>query len=152
MPDFNFTVIGVSESARQLFQPIPDNLLLLPPISYHEITRHYLDASFYAQFSRTEGLPNALCEGMLYGCIPLGTEVGGIPTAIEDYGMVIKDWKTMELKDFIHKTHNAVDRQAISDHILRKFDISYRISRLHEIMATKEYSPPFELHPLSPQF
>ncbi|WP_167616523.1 glycosyltransferase [Maribellus sediminis] len=152
VPDFNFIVIGVSDVAQQLFQPIPYNLKLLPVMNYQEVTKYYREASFYAQFSRTEGLPNALCEGMLYGCIPLGLDIGGIPTAIEDYGIILKDWNAAEIADYMHKTHNALDRQAISDHILRKFDISYRITRLNEVMATEPYSPTINLKPLVPQF
>ena len=49
----------------------------------------YRRAKVYCQFTMHEGLPNAVCEAMLCGCIPLGTQVNGIPTAIGDAGFLV---------------------------------------------------------------
>ena len=46
-------------------------------------------AKVYCQLSRYEGLPTALCEAMLCGCVPVGTSYCGIPTAIGDAGFYI---------------------------------------------------------------
>src|SRR5690606_32234242 len=126
LPDFMFYIIGVGEEAKQLFNPIPKNLVLLPPLNQSELIEYYLKASFYAQFSRSEGLPNALCEAMLYGCIPMGLDIGGIPTAIEKNGLIISDWDVNTAIDFIRKNHNQLNREVFRGIIISKFELRIR--------------------------
>ena len=133
LPDYQFYIIGVNEDARAVFKPIPKNLILLAPLNQEELISYYLRASFYAQFSRSEGLPNALCEAMMYGCIPLGTNIGGIPMAIDNLGLVLKEWNYKEAIDFIHKSHNKLDRAKFSQHIKSNFDLKLREEALLEL-------------------
>ncbi|NQU52695.1 MAG: glycosyltransferase family 4 protein [Bacteroidetes bacterium] len=135
LPDYKFYIIGIRENAKKLFDPIPSNLILSPPLGQKELTKFYLDASFYTQFSRTEGLPNALCEAMLYGCIPLGLDIGGIGTAIENHGLLMDNWNTPEVIEYISKNHNSVIRADISNHIIKKFDISHRVKKLLDTVS-----------------
>jgi glycosyltransferase involved in cell wall biosynthesis len=130
LPDFQFVIVGANESSKSFFEPIPKNLKLLPPLPQNELTAFYLKSSFYAQFSRSEGLPNALCEAMLYGCIPMGLDVGGIPTAIGDKGLVLSNWNVNSAIDFILKNHNKLNREAFKNQIEGKFDIKFREEKL----------------------
>lgn len=130
MPDYTFCIVGIKENAKVLFEPIPDNLIYYPPLKQEELTAFYLKAAYYAQFSRSEGLPNALCEAMLYGCVPLGVNVGGIGTAIENYGLVQDEWDASGMVTYLQQDVEEVDRNKISNHIVRKFDIRHRISKL----------------------
>ncbi len=130
LPDYQFIIIGANESSKHFFGPIPKNLLLLSPQKQNELTEYYLNASFYAQFSRSEGLPNALCEGMLYGCIPIGTRVGGIPTAIGTTGLVMENWDAKIAADYIIKNHNKLSRETFKTRIMEKFDLSFRKEQL----------------------
>jgi hypothetical protein len=130
LPDFMFYIIGVGEGAKQLFDPIPKNLVLLPPLNQSELTEYYLKASFYTQFSRSEGLPNSLCEAMLYGCIPLGLDVGGIPTAIGKNGLIMNDWDENAAIDFIQKNHNRLNREIFKNQIEEKFELNLRKEKL----------------------
>ena len=59
-----------------------DNVSLLPALDRKDLVTHYNTTSIYAQLSRSEGLPNVLCEAMLCGCIPVGSPVFGIPKAV----------------------------------------------------------------------
>lgn len=122
LPDFQFVIVGAKESSKSFFEPIPKNLILMPPLPQNELVNYYLKSSFYAQFSRSEGLPNALCEAMLYGCIPLGLDVGGIPTAMGNNGFLIETWNPHLISDFITKYHNNYKRETIRKHIIKKFD------------------------------
>ena len=130
LPDFQFCVIGVANEAKPLFNPLPENLVLLPLLSQNELTDYYLKASFYAQFSRSEGLPNALCEAMLYGCIPLGLDVGGISTAIDKNGLILNDWDVNAAIDYIQKNHNKLKREVFKNQIEEKFDLKFRKEKL----------------------
>lgn len=134
LPDYKFHIIGVKENAKKLFEPIPSNLYLFPPVQQEELIEFYLKSSFYAQFSRSEGLPNALCEAMLYGCLPLGTNIGGISTAIENYGMVINDWDLKIITDFVSMAIET-DRKNISQSIINRFDIKYRKDKLLKMIS-----------------
>jgi hypothetical protein len=130
LPDFMFYIIGVYEEAKPLFNPIPKNLVLLPPLNQSELKEYYLKASFYAQFSRSEGLPNALCEAMLYGCIPLGLDIGGIPTAIGLTSLVLDEWNVQNAADYIIRNHNKANREACITRIKQKFDLNLRKKKL----------------------
>lgn len=134
LPDFKFYAIGVANEAKPLFNPLPENLVLLPPLSQNELIDYYLNASFYAQLSRSEGLPNALCEAMLYGCIPLGLDVGGISTAIDKNGLILNDWNVNSAIDFIQKNHNKLSREVFKSHIEEKFDLKFRKEKLLELI------------------
>ena len=130
LPDFQFVIVGANESSKSFFEPIPKNLKLLPPLQQSELAAYYSNSSFYAQFSRSEGLPNALCEGMLYGCIPIGTNIGGIPTAIGDTGLLMDNWDANVAADYIIKNHNKKNRESFKARIEEKFDLSFRKEKL----------------------
>ena len=88
MPDTKFIIVGKPdpEFQRSLEGGLPPNLTVTGFVKDEELLRLYQKAKVYCQLSRFEGLPNALCEAMLCGCIPVGTRYCGIPTAIGDTG------------------------------------------------------------------
>jgi glycosyltransferase involved in cell wall biosynthesis len=132
--DFKFIIVGVKENVKYLFEPKPQNLVLLPPLDPDELTEHYLKASFYAQFSRSEGLPNALCEAMVHGCIPLGTNIGGIPSAIGNYGLIMDQWDCKAAASFILSNHNTINRSIVKRQILEKFELKFREEELTRLI------------------
>jgi glycosyltransferase involved in cell wall biosynthesis len=130
LPEFQFIIIGANEFSKSFFEPIPQNLILLPPLNQKELTEYYSKSSFFAQLSRSEGLPNALCEAMLYGCIPIGTRVGGIPTGIGSTGLVMNDWDAGIAANYIINNHNIANREACQKRIKEKFDWNLRREKL----------------------
>lgn len=106
LPEFEFQMIGVTAGVKQYFEPLPANLVLLPIADFEQMIQYYRNASFYAQLSRSEGLPNALCEAMLCGCIPIGTDVGDVRTTIGKTGLTIDEWDPGILTEFIRKNHD----------------------------------------------
>ena len=130
MQDFEFVVIGINENLKNLFEPIPENLKLLPSVPFDKLTLEFENASFYAQFSRSEGLPNALCEAMLCGCIPIGTNVGDIKITIEDIGKTVDEWEPEVLAYFIRENHNSNSLRTQSrERIIMKYDKKIREKR-----------------------
>ncbi len=136
LPDYTFLIVGIQEAGKKLFEDKPENLVLLPPVPQEELTQHYVKAAFYAQFSRSEGLPNALCEAMVYGCVPLGVNAGGIGTAMSNWGLMLDEWNPQKMAEFIKRNQAFRNRQEISNSIIHKFDFEKRVARLTQVMQT----------------
>lgn len=135
LPEFEFIIIGATDGVKSYFEPLPANLTLLPPQQFNQLTQHYERASFYAQLSRSEGLPNALCEAMLCGCIPVGTNVGDIQITIGNTGLTIDDWNPEGLVDFIRLNHNSIQlRDQARERIRMLYDPAKRVERFRELM------------------
>ena len=136
LKDFQFVIIGIREEAMELFQPIPENLILKPPANYNELITAFQESSFYAQFSRSEGLPGALCEAMLSGCIPLGSNVGDIKNVIGDAGFVFDHWLPNGIIEFIIKNHNnPILRKKARDRVHTNYQLSLRAEKIHELLV-----------------
>ena len=88
LPDVTFLLIGVNSNLVLKKRP-PLNMKFIDKLPRKELLYYYQRAKVYCQPSRREGLPNALCEAMLCGCIPVATDVGGNPTAVGDTGILI---------------------------------------------------------------
>jgi len=90
LPDIKFKIIGVqSEAFIKLKEIAPQNVELLKPIVYDELISYYQKAKVFCQLSMREGLPNTLCEAMLCECIPVGTKIPGVQSAIGDTGFYV---------------------------------------------------------------
>jgi len=136
LPEFEFQLIGASESVRHYFEPLPQNLILLPAANFDQMIQYYRSASFYAQLSRSEGLPNALCEAMLCGCIPIGTNVGDIKITIENIGKTVDEWDPEVLADFIRENHNNNSlRKQSRERIILKYDKTIREKRFASFIS-----------------
>lgn len=90
-PDVKFILIGkhLDDSVHYLKSVASSNVGFLGFVSERELIRFFQKTKVYCQLSRYEGLPNALCEAMLCGCIPVGTRKCGIPRAIGNTGFYV---------------------------------------------------------------
>jgi len=135
LPEFEFIIVGANDTVKSFFEPLPVNLVLVPPKQFDQLTSIYQGASFYAQLSRSEGLPNALCEAMLCGCIPVGTNVGDIQITIGNTGLTLEDWKPEILADFIRLNHNStLLRNLARERIKTRYNPEKRIQRFRQLM------------------
>jgi glycosyltransferase involved in cell wall biosynthesis len=138
LPDARFRIIGITpDSAATLASSLPANVELLPPIPRTELLAHYQQAKVYCQPSRREGLPNTLCEAMLCGCIPVGTRVGGIPTAIDGVGFLSESGDAAQLARNIATALDAPDDagSAARARIMEQFHRERRERRLVELIT-----------------
>lgn len=108
-PNVNFVLIGkhVDDSAEYLKSIASSNITFPGFVSDTELTNFFQKAKVYCQLSRYEGLPNALCEAMLCGCVPVGTKFCGIPTAIGDTGFYVEYADVADTVKGINKALNA---------------------------------------------
>lgn len=85
-PECTFTVVG-----NKYHYPgtVPTNVQLIGPTPNQEILSLYQSHEFYLQMSISEGHPNAICEAMLCGCIPIGSDVTAIPDIIGESGYIV---------------------------------------------------------------
>jgi len=90
-PQYQFTLVGGNYQG-----PTLKNLTIISAIPYDELINIYCKHQYYIQFSIAEGFPNALAEAMIYGCIPLGSSVFGIPDIIDNTGFILER-KDLEL-------------------------------------------------------
>ena len=86
-PDAVFTIIGCPDNYK--LPVMSSNIKTYSFVSNAELKDIYNKHEFYLQVSMSEGFPNAICEAMTCGCIPIGSNVGGIPDIIGDAGFIL---------------------------------------------------------------
>jgi glycosyltransferase involved in cell wall biosynthesis len=136
-PDCRFIIIGMEDELRKrLVEDAPNNLEVHAFLTGQEIREIYSKAKLYIQLSITEGMPNALCEAMLCECIPVGSNVNGIPNIIGDTGYIVFNQDIDEMKDKISEafhSNNNLGRKA-RERIMQEFSIEKRKKNLMEIV------------------
>ena len=86
-----FIVVGARSEAKKYLEEIsPENKVeLIEFLSRDNLLRYYQMAKVYCQLSLREGLPSSLCEAMLCECIPIGSKINGVKTAMGDTGFYV---------------------------------------------------------------
>jgi glycosyltransferase involved in cell wall biosynthesis len=86
LPNVKFTIVGVPDPSA--YSPTT-NVEVIGKVG-PDLLKELLGAcSIYCQPSVMEGFPNALCEAMLMGCLPLVSSVTSMPDIVEGLGKVI---------------------------------------------------------------
>lgn len=133
LPDHRFTIVGAARP--EAYQDMPENLRILGALSPIRLREEYARHSIYLQPSVMEGFPNALCEAMLMGCIPIASGITSMPEIIGDSGAIIDERRTEILVNAIPKLSAIpadqvmLRRRAVRDRIL-PFTMDRRITNL----------------------
>lgn len=129
LSEVKFFIIGVkAEMKKYLQKKLPQNVYLIDYLTENELLQYYQMAKVYCQLSYREGLPNALCEAMLCECIPVGTNVQGVRTAIGDTGFYTEygdEKSTVEMIKKALSSSNEVGQKA-RERIKKLFPIEKR--------------------------
>jgi len=113
LPNFSFSIVG---GDKLQIKDKPDNLTLLSNFDNSDLVQLYNDHQFYLQLSMSEGFPNALCEAMLCGCIPIVSDVGAMRKIVGDSGFILEK-KSLDLLKALLKT--ATSRNFTFDDLLK---------------------------------
>jgi glycosyltransferase involved in cell wall biosynthesis len=138
LPKTKFLIIGVIKEAKEKLKSISSpNVELLEPIQQEKLLSYYQKAKVYCQLSMREGLPNTVCEAMLCECVPVGTHVKGIHTAIGDTGFFVDPGNVEEIAKAIKKALSTSDEQGkkARAHVQNNFSFEKRKNILKSIIC-----------------
>jgi glycosyltransferase involved in cell wall biosynthesis len=109
---------------------------VIPSFCPDDILKHYFNlATVYLQISITEGMPVSLGEAMLCECIPVGSNVNGIPDAIGDTGVIVFQRTISELTAAVEKAMLLNTGQNARAHTLRHFSMELREERIMHALS-----------------
>ncbi len=108
LPDIRFVIVGLApQLMNRSRERIPANVDMMGEMDQPELLQWYQRAKVYCQPSYSEGFPNSVCEAMLCECVPVGTNTGGIPRAINGCGFLVPNGSVPQLADAIQKAFTA---------------------------------------------
>ncbi len=113
------------------------NLKVIPSSPVEVLNEYYNRASVYLQVSITEGMPNSLGEAMLCECIPVGSNVNGIPDVIGNTGVIVNKRNIDELETALNKAITMNTAREARVRMLENFSMKNREQRLEKVI--KEY-------------
>jgi glycosyltransferase involved in cell wall biosynthesis len=135
LKDVKFVLVGSSSDSAidELRSNAPPNVEFVGSVPHDQLVGYYQRAKVYCQLSVYEGLPNALCEAMLCECVPVGTKVSGIPTAIGDTGFYAPVGDPRGAADAIRQALRSDKGKAARARIMSEFSVEKREKAIIEI-------------------
>lgn len=131
--NYHFTIVGEIPDEIN----VPDNMKIIAPVNQSKLLELYNAHEYYLQLSMFEGFPNALCESMLCGCIPIASNVSGIPDIIGDSGFLLKNKDSIKLQKLVGKAKkSALESEEVRDRIVTFYPLEKRAKDLiHQISS-----------------
>ncbi|HNW99340.1 MAG TPA: glycosyltransferase family 4 protein [Bacteroidales bacterium] len=137
--NITFVLISIKEQYRNWLEEnykVSEilNLKIIPYFCPDETLMYYYNiAKVYVQVSITEGMPVSLNEAMLCECIPVGSNVNGIPDAIGNTGIVICERNVNELEKAILEALQMNSGDLSRKFVLDNFNIEKREEEILKI-------------------
>jgi glycosyltransferase involved in cell wall biosynthesis len=141
-PQLEFVLIGLNPNyldwVEQNYSVSKiSNLKIIPSFCPQAVlNENYNKARVFVQASITEGMPNTLSEAMLLECIPVGSNINGIPDAIGDTGVVVMHRSVDEIGNAIDKALLLKTSKAARQRVIEMFSFEKREEQLVEILKT----------------
>lgn len=141
-PDLKFVMIGLNPNyvewtEREYAYSQIQNLTVIPSFCPQDLLNiNYNKAKVFIQASITEGMPNTLGESMLMGCVPVGSNVNGIPDCIGDTGIILKQRKAEELEKCIRQALKLNTGEAARQRIIELFSFKEREEKLVSLIKS----------------
>ncbi|MEI6456005.1 MAG: glycosyltransferase family 4 protein [bacterium] len=108
-PDLDCVIVGIKQSFMPWIEEqyrittIPNLKLIFYFCTDDVLLQQYNEAKVFVQASITEGMPNTLSEAMLCECIPVGSDVNGIPDAMGGCGVIVPRRDILDLEKAVRK-------------------------------------------------
>lgn len=138
--DIPFQIIGVDREILSQSQfSVPQNVHVLRPIPREELLPFYQRATVYCQLSRRESVGIAAAEAMLCGCIPIVSDVGGLPETVGDTGYLVPSEDIRRTAEAVRQALAKSDgsaAEACRNRIVETFSIERRLSALKEMVLS----------------
>jgi glycosyltransferase involved in cell wall biosynthesis len=142
LPGHRFIIVGATDLESYL--PLPPNVHILGRTAPEQLRELLSEATCYMQVSMMEGFPNALCEAMLCGCIPIVSNVAAMPGVVDGIGLVVAHRKVDELVAVLRTTSTwtSTDRlqrsQAARSRIVERYGMDRREQTILHVLAEVE--------------
>ncbi len=142
-PELDFVLVGLNPAylnwVEENYQVAAiANLRIIPSFCPQDVLNEmYNQATVFVQASITEGMPNTLSEAMLLECIPVGSNVNGIPDAIGDTGVVIKQRDENVLRDALIQAKSMNTGKVARQRVLSLFSFEKREKEILEIFKLR---------------
>jgi len=138
--DLNFIMVGLKKQfvpwikENYPFSDITNLTTIYSFCPYEVLFESYNKAQVFVQASITEGMPNTLCEAMLCECTPVGSNVNGIPDAIGNTGIIIKNRDVAELESSVRKALTLNSGKDAAMRIRENFSFDLREQKMMSAM------------------
>jgi len=133
-----FTIVGVDSTIpRALSGTLPPNVRILPRFSPEKLREIYRRSRVVLQLSRREVFPNAVCESMLCGCVPVVSPLGVMREAVGDAGFVAESMNPSEVAAVLDRALVAPEslRARARTRISTRYPLGRRREALRELVA-----------------
>ncbi len=138
MPQTRFVQIGDMriDCEKKLGRPLPANLSMIGKVPYERLSDYLADAKVYLQLSRRESFGCSVAEAMLFGCIPIVTNVFALPEVVGDCGITVESHRKEEIKEAIGRAMAfAIEEgERCRSRILTQFSYEQRAARLLDLI------------------
>lgn len=137
MPNVNFTIIGARSPEEY---PTTSNVRVLGRMPADGLKDIIARSSIYCQASVMEGFPNALCEAMLLGAVPVVSDVTSMPDIVHGLGKVLSKRSAPELAAKLQELLGMPDpelqalRIQVRERITERYPMSLRLNKLRKLL------------------
>ncbi|HPH83347.1 MAG TPA: glycosyltransferase [Flavobacteriales bacterium] len=137
-PHYHFTIVGNASFNFEI--QVPENVKLISFADSKTLESLYQSHQYYLQLSISEGFPNAICEAMLCGCIPIASNVAALPKIVGDTGYILNHRDENELMELINKLPQPTiqDYNHCRNRIQIEFPIQTRSKHIKQILLVKQ--------------
>jgi glycosyltransferase involved in cell wall biosynthesis len=135
LPDVAFALAGAESAILPQGTACPPNVTFVGYLAPGQLRRLYQHAKVYAIPSLTEGMPSSLADAMLCECVPVGSNVNGIPRLIGETGLIVERPDPDLWAAAVEKALASDAGHKARERIAAQFSMARRFAALREVVA-----------------